>query len=173
MSNLVNFAVRYGANLIKRHTIQSLRCTVPIKASNPPACAVPIRANSTRPAFDVNTNVPKDVVLFKYENPRFYRMLNFFGVCQFVFWTYLSHFAFTTLKDAPVEEKPGEELKWYQRINLGENKYKNGITACSFLIGKLMVYWNFHNYIHNILNLLQAMVFCLPYGCLHCDLCVF
>lgn len=152
MSNLVNFAVRYGANLIKRQTIQSLRCTVPVKASNPPTSAVPIRPNSTRPAFDVNTNIPKDIVLFKYENPRFYKMLNFFGVCQFVFWTYLSHFAFTTLKDAPVEEKPGEELKWYQRINLGENKYKNGITACSFLIGKSSLCYRDENFIIQYLN---------------------
>ncbi|KAL7736282.1 hypothetical protein ACLKA6_002952 [Drosophila palustris] len=72
-------------------------------------------------------------------------MLNFFGICQFVFWTYLSHFAFTTLKDAPVVEKPGEELKWYQRINLGDNKYKNGITFCCFMIGYgiLFAVWMF------------------------------
>jgi len=136
MSNLVNFALRQGANFLKRHTLQNLRCTVPVIANKLPAVITPLRTNSTRAAFDASTNVSKDVVLFKYENPKFYNMLNFFGVCQFVFWTYLSHFAFTTLKDAPVVEKPGEELKWYQRINLGENKYKNGITVCSFMIGE-------------------------------------
>ncbi|XP_030558290.1 transmembrane protein 223 [Drosophila novamexicana] len=145
MSNLVNFALRHGANFLKRHTLQSLRCSLTPKASKVPAPTAPIRSNSTRAAFDVSTNVPKDIVLFKYENPRFYQMLNFFGVCQFVFWTYLSHFAFTTLKDAPVVEKPGEELKWFQRINLGENKYKNGITICSFMIGYgiLFAVWMF------------------------------
>ncbi|KAM8714553.1 hypothetical protein ACLKA7_014643 [Drosophila subpalustris] len=145
MSNLVNFALRHGANFLKRHTLQSLRCTVPVITHKLPAIVAPIRTNSTKAAFDVSTNVSKDVVLFKYENPRFYKMLNFFGICQFVFWTYLSHFAFTTLKDAPVVEKPGEELKWYQRINLGDNKYKNGITFCCFMIGYgiLFAVWMF------------------------------
>lgn len=136
MSNLINFALRHGANYLKRHTLQSLRSTVPAITSKLPAAIAPIRSQSTKAAYDVSTNVQKDIVLFKYENPKFYKMLNFFGLCQFVFWTYLSHFAFTTLKDAPVVEKPGEELKWYQRINLGENKYKNGITICCFLIGE-------------------------------------
>lgn len=138
MSNLINFALRHGVNFLKRHALYSLRCTVPAIANKLPAAIAPIRSQSTRAAYDVSTNVQKDIVLFKYENPKFYKMLNFFGVCQFVFWTYLSHFAFTTLKDAPVVEKPGEELKWFQRINLGENKYKNGITICCFLIGE----WN-------------------------------
>ncbi|EDW09212.1 transmembrane protein 223 [Drosophila mojavensis] len=145
MSNLINFALRHGANYLKRHTLQSLRSTVPAIASKLPAAIAPIRSQSTKAAYDVSTNVQKDIVLFKYENPKFYKMLNFFGLCQFVFWTYLSHFAFTTLKDAPVVEKPGEELKWYQRINLGENKYKNGITICCFLIGYgiLFAVWMF------------------------------
>lgn len=88
-------------------------------------------------AYDVNTSVTKDVVLFKYENPRFFKILNIFGICQFVFWTYLSHFAYTTLRDAPVEQKENvDELAWYEKINLGENKYRNGITILSFVIGK-------------------------------------
>ena len=93
------------------------------------------RSNLCTRVYDINTNVTKDVILFKYENPRFFYILNTFGICQFIFWTYLSHFAFTTLRDAPVEQKDDEELKWYERINLGENKYRNGITAMSFIIG--------------------------------------
>ncbi|XP_037810844.1 transmembrane protein 223 [Lucilia sericata] len=93
------------------------------------------RSNLCTRAYDINTNVTKDVILYKYENPGFFKTLNIFGICQFVFWTYLSHFAFTTLRDAPVEQKEGVELRWFERINLGENKYRNGITAMSFLIG--------------------------------------
>lgn len=96
-----------------------------------------VRFNCTR-AYDLNTSVTKDVILFKYENPKFYNMLNFFAICQFVFWTYLSHFAFTTLKDAPVDESSLEELSWYQRINLGDNKYRNGLTIICFAIGKFL-----------------------------------
>jgi hypothetical protein len=87
-------------------------------------------------ALDVNTNVVKDVILYRYDNPKFYRIVNIFALCQFGFWTYLSHFAFTTLKDAPVP-KDADSLPWWRRINLGENKYRNTLTVLSFLIGKL------------------------------------
>lgn len=90
--------------------------------------------------LDVNTNVVKDVILFKYENPRFFKILNIFAICQYLFWNYLAYFAFTTLKDAPVEAK-NEELSWWRKINLGENKYRNTITIVSFLIGN-----HFYNY---------------------------
>eukprot|EP00099_Drosophila_melanogaster_P008176 NP_001260872.1 uncharacterized protein Dmel_CG12935, isoform B [Drosophila melanogaster] len=145
MSNLLNFALRQGVNSIKRLSLQSFRLAAPAIVTKTPVTSTIKRFSSQAAPFDVNTSVPKDIILFKYENPRFYQMLNFFGVCQFVFWTYLSHFAFTTLKDAPVVEKPGEELKWFQRINLGDNKYRNGITACSFLIGYgiLFAVWMF------------------------------
>ncbi|XP_030377058.1 transmembrane protein 223 [Scaptodrosophila lebanonensis] len=131
MSNLLNVVLKHGLNALKlrKQTLQGL-CRIS-KAPTAPTkhfC-------TPSPAFDVSTNVSKDIILFKYENPRFYNILNVFAVCQFVFWSYLSHFAFTTLKDAPVVENPEYELKWYQRINLGENKYRNGIAVCCFAIG--------------------------------------
>lgn len=82
---------------------------------------------------DVNTNVVKDVILFKYDNPKHYKWLNIFSVCQFGFWSYLSYFSFTTLRDAPVD--PDSDATWWRKINLGENKYRNGITLSAFLIG--------------------------------------
>lgn len=85
---------------------------------------------------DVNTNVVKDVILYKYENPRFFKLLNFCALCQFGFWSYLSIFAFQNMKDAPASSEP--DASWFRRINLGENKYKNTIAACAFIIGKGM-----------------------------------
>uniref|UniRef100_A0A182J6C0 Uncharacterized protein n=1 Tax=Anopheles atroparvus TaxID=41427 RepID=A0A182J6C0_ANOAO len=90
---------------------------------------------ATTRAYDINTKVPKDVMLFKYENPRFFKVLNIFAVSQFLFWGYLCHFSYTTLKDAPVEESGKEDLPWYKRINLGENKYRNSIAIMCFCIG--------------------------------------
>ncbi|EAA09462.5 AGAP005148-PB [Anopheles gambiae str. PEST] len=74
-------------------------------------------------------------MLFKYENPRFFKVLNIFAVSQFLFWGYLCHFSYTTLKDAPVQEDGKEDLPWYKRVNLGENKYRNGIAIMCFFIG--------------------------------------
>lgn len=84
--------------------------------------------------LDVNTNVTKDVILYKYINDRYYKIANLFAICQFSFWAYLSVFAFSTLRDAPVE-KPEKETVWWRKINLGENKYKNGLSILCFTIG--------------------------------------
>lgn len=86
--------------------------------------------------LDVNTSVAKDVILYKYENPRIFKLLNIFAFCQFGFWTYLSLFSYQTLRDVPVSKD--ENASWYRRINLGDNKYRYAITASAFLIGELL-----------------------------------
>ncbi|XP_049874332.1 transmembrane protein 223 [Pectinophora gossypiella] len=91
---------------------------------------------TTKTIHDVNTNVAKDVILFKYENPKFYQYMNLFAVIQYMFWSYLGVFAFTTLRDAPVDQsKINEDTPWYRRINLGENKYRNTLGAVAILVG--------------------------------------
>lgn len=82
---------------------------------------------------DVNTNVAKDIILYKYENPKHYKWINIFALCQFGFWTYLSYFSFTTLRDSPVDRD--SNVAWWRKINLGENKYRNTIAVSAFLIG--------------------------------------
>ncbi|KAK8378862.1 hypothetical protein O3P69_009530 [Scylla paramamosain] len=82
------------------------------------------RKDTTRLMLDNEYVVAKDTLLYKNENKGFYRMINFFGLSQFVFWTYLSHFAYTTMKSA---------LSWWKRTDFGQ--YRNGITLGSFIIG--------------------------------------
>jgi hypothetical protein len=91
--------------------------------------------NSSDGYLEVKTNIAKDVILFKYDNPRFFKIVNIFAVCQFVFWSYLSVFSFTTLRDAPVDRS--KETTWWRKINLGENKYRNSLSIISFIIGLL------------------------------------
>ncbi|KAL5286613.1 TMEM223 family protein [Megaselia abdita] len=88
-------------------------------------------------SHDVNTNVLKDVMLFKYENPRFFKFMNIFGISQFCFWNYLAHFSYTTLRDAPVDKSVAEDenTAWFEKINLGDNKFRNSISIFCFLIG--------------------------------------
>lgn len=92
-----------------------------------------VRNSANVPSVDVNTNVIKDVILFKYENPRFFKMFNIFAICQFGFWSYLSIFAFQSLRDAPVSQD--QNTSWWRKINLGENKYRNTLAASAFIIG--------------------------------------
>lgn len=111
----------------------------PLKCKN---CANTIKSESfssatTRTIHDVNTNVLKDVILYKYENPKFYTYMNIFAVVQYMFWMYLGVFAFSSLKDAPVDRsKVDESTPWFRRINLGENKYRNTLGILAFVVGK-------------------------------------
>ena len=98
-----------------------------------------------------DTRVTKDVLLFKYENQRFFNVLNFFALSQFMFWSYLAHFSYTTLRDISKEDAEKQlrenlrltndnaesiSLVWWRRINLGENKYRYGITVLCVSIGR-------------------------------------
>lgn len=85
--------------------------------------------------LDTNTNVVKDVILFKYENPKQFRYINFFALGQFIFWNYLSFFALNELRNTPVDEENKENLAFWERVNLGENKWRYGMSAACFLIG--------------------------------------
>ncbi|XP_045450534.1 transmembrane protein 223 [Melitaea cinxia] len=90
----------------------------------------------TKTIHDVNTNVAKDVILYKYENPKYYMYMNIFAVVQYMFWTYLGLFALQNLRDAPVDRsKITDETPWYRKINLGDNKYRNTLGAVSIIIG--------------------------------------
>lgn len=92
---------------------------------------------TTKTIHDVNTNVIKDVILFKYENPKFFMYMNVFAIVQYMFWTYLGLFAFSTLRDAPVEKSTiTEDTPWFRKINLGENKYRNTLGIVSVVVGE-------------------------------------
>lgn len=86
------------------------------------------------------SNLTKDVIVYKYNSPRFYKLMNVFAIVQFFFWLICSEFTLSTLRDAPVDESgPNfDEQPFYYRINLGENKYKYGIATACFLLGKQM-----------------------------------
>lgn len=102
---------------------------------------------TTKTIHDVNTNVTKDVVLFKYENPKFYMYMNIFAVVQYMFWSYLGIFAFSSLRDAPVDKsKITDDTPWFRKVNLGENKYRNTLGSVAFLVGKNLFYILFYLY---------------------------
>ncbi|XP_011552136.2 transmembrane protein 223 [Plutella xylostella] len=91
---------------------------------------------SPKPLHEVRTNVANDVVLFKYENPKYFKYMNLFAAVQYMFWAYIGAFAFTSLKDAPVDEsKITAETPWFRKINMGEPKYKNTLGTAAVVVG--------------------------------------
>lgn len=125
----------YASSILKRVAVSRFSAKYKICVNN-------IRTKShisitTKTIHDVNTNVIKDVILFKYENPKFFMYMNIFAVVQYMFWTYLGLFAFSSLRDAPVDKSTiTDDTPWFRRINLGENKYRNTLGVLSVGVGK-------------------------------------
>jgi len=80
-------------------------------------------------------HVEKDTIIFRYEETGSFKMINFFAISQFLFWSYLSHFAFTAMKDSPVSEEMQNDpqLAWWRKINFGE--YRLGMATACFMLG--------------------------------------
>ncbi|XP_076321770.1 transmembrane protein 223 [Tachypleus tridentatus] len=86
-------------------------------------------------------------MLFKNEKSRFFKLLSFFGMIQLAFCMYLGHFSFKNLRDisqSDVETQIGKQknelhgLSFWKKINLGENKYRYGITLLCCSVGYLI-----------------------------------
>lgn len=86
------------------------------------------------------SNLTKDVIVYKYNNPKYFKIMNIFGIAQFFFWLICAEFTLSNLKYTPVntEDPKFEDLPIYLRINLGENKYKYGLAIACFMFGKLV-----------------------------------
>lgn len=87
---------------------------------------------------------PRDVILFEHDRTRFFRLLSVFCGGQFLFWTYLGHFAYTGLRDtggatekgkAKASTTTGLAGMWSFEMNLGSNTWRYGFTLGCLAIG--------------------------------------
>ncbi|KAM9710478.1 transmembrane protein 223 [Menidia menidia] len=103
------------------------------------------RQITTCRGFCTSTNPTRDVTLFEHDRTGFFRLLSIFCGGQFVFWTYLAHFAFTGLKETPgAKDKAkgkapttttGLAGLWSFEMNLGSNTWRYGFTLGCLTIG--------------------------------------
>lgn len=100
-----------------------------------------VRVNSVRNAYTfTSTAVAKDVILFEHDRTRFFRLLAIFCCGQFLFWAYLAHFAFTSLRDTRQNsgepQKVRTELGLFSfEMNLGSYAWRYGFTLGCLIIG--------------------------------------
>lgn len=93
----------------------------------------------------ISTQPPSDVTLFEHDRTSFFRLLSVFCGGQFLFWTYLSHFAFTGLRDTGGAREKGKAKSsatttalvgmWSFEMNLGSNTWRYGFTLGCLTIG--------------------------------------
>uniref|UniRef100_A0A3B5K5C2 Transmembrane protein 223 n=1 Tax=Takifugu rubripes TaxID=31033 RepID=A0A3B5K5C2_TAKRU len=99
---------------------------------------------AARRSFCTSAQPPRDVTLFEHDRTRFFRLLAFFCGGQFLFWSYLAHFAFNGLRDtggakgkakAATATSAGLAGIWTFEMNLGTNTWRYGFTAGCLAIG--------------------------------------
>ncbi|XP_071386505.1 transmembrane protein 223 [Centroberyx affinis] len=96
-----------------------------------------------RRSFCSSTQPVKDVTLFRHDRTRFFQLLAVFCGGQFLFWTYLAHFAYTGLRDtggATEQGKGGVSTTglagaWSFEMNLGSNAWRYGFTLGCLAVG--------------------------------------
>ncbi|XP_062454855.1 transmembrane protein 223 [Rhea pennata] len=92
-------------------------------------------ARAAAAAAALDTAVPRDVVLFRHDRDRFFRLVGLFCAGQGLFWGYLAHFAFTALRPAPAPgDGPGDDP-----LRPRDNKWRLGFTASCLTLGSLIV----------------------------------
>ncbi|XP_056587511.1 transmembrane protein 223 [Triplophysa dalaica] len=117
--------------------LRPLRCHVRVNPKN---------STSVRNVYSfTSAAVVKDVILFEHDRTRFFRLLAIFCGGQFVFWAYLAHFAFTSLRDTRKNggEPPNVRTElgglFSFDMNLGSNAWRYGFTlGCLFIGGGIM-----------------------------------
>ncbi|KAK9537436.1 hypothetical protein VZT92_005054 [Zoarces viviparus] len=87
----------------------------------------------------------RDVALFEHDRTRFFRLLSVFCGGQFLFWTYLGHFAYTGLRDTggatdklkarTSSTTTGLAGMWSVEMNLGSSAWRYGFTLGCLSIG--------------------------------------
>lgn len=92
---------------------------------------------SSRLPFEINSDFSKDIVLFRFDNSTFYKLLGLFGMAQLFFWLYLAQFSYRNLKDVPTDANSTSKPFW-RKINLGQNKYRYGITFLCMSVGYMV-----------------------------------
>lgn len=110
-------------------------------------CAPKHRLNlAARRSLCSSAQPPRDVTLFLHDRTRFFRLLACFCGGQFLFWSYLAHFAFNGLRDtggakgeAPAATttttSAGLAGIWTFEMNLGTSAWRYGFTSGCLAIG--------------------------------------
>ncbi|CAL8122703.1 unnamed protein product [Orchesella dallaii] len=101
-------------------------------------CALNTNAVAVKNSASEASNSVKDVIIYKFESPRFYKYLNLFAITQYGFWIYISTSSMQ-MNNVPVREtnkaEEEEDLPFWRKINLGTDKYKYGLATGAALMG--------------------------------------
>lgn len=86
--------------------------------------------------FNLNTNVSKDVLLFKSSNDRTYKMISIFSLVQFGFWLTVADSYNVLLNQEQNENKTSLSISWIDKLKLKGKIVTLGIPIACLCMGK-------------------------------------
>lgn len=101
--------------------------------------SAPGRTSINKSSLDIDpTALTKDVIIYKYENPKYFKYMNIFAIVQFMMLSYCSQFTLVGLRNRPVDKEAEgyKQLPWYAKYNLGDDRFRQGVSLILFGIGK-------------------------------------
>ncbi|XP_071963702.1 transmembrane protein 223-like [Antedon mediterranea] len=144
----------HSCKLITKVTPQYSRWTFAYYQACKTRSAVPImnrvllfRNCSTSSSTVLGAEITKPVLLYRGNQKRLFQFVSLFAVSQLVFWGYLTHVAFTSMKDSYIKQQikygpdgtPKELRKWTTwegiKLNMSASRWRYGITALSMAAG--------------------------------------
>lgn len=90
--------------------------------------------------FNINTNVPKDVILYKSSSDRTFKMISIFSIVQFGFWLTVADAYNVLLKQKPKENEESQMISWLDKLKTKGKIVTIGIPVACLCMGK-KYYW--------------------------------
>lgn len=130
-----------GKNVTFSNIFKSLGPTI---ATKPAILYKPIEAScrlfsqrlrTTRAPLNIDgAQITKDVIIYKYENPKYFKFMNVFALAQFAMFSTYSQFSALSLRSTPAPET-NESQPWYMKFNMGDASFKYGLSIVCFVLG--------------------------------------
>ncbi|KAF0026302.1 transmembrane protein 223 [Scophthalmus maximus] len=135
-----------GSGLSPRVTCMSgLCCRIFVHTSRRvPHGQVAARRSLSSSSSSSSTQPSRNVALFEDDRTRFFRLLSVFCGGQFLFWTYLAHFAYTGLRSTGGAAEKGRARApgatglagvWSLEMDLGSSVWRYGFTLGCLAVG--------------------------------------
>lgn len=86
--------------------------------------------------FNLNTNVPKDVLLYKSSSDKTYKMISIFSIVQFGFWLTVADSYNVLLNKEPDNNANHQPISWVDKIKSQGKIATLGIPIACVCMGK-------------------------------------
>lgn len=84
--------------------------------------------------FNLNTNVPKDVLLYKSSSDKTYKIISIFSIIQFVFWITVADSYNVLLNKIPKDDN--HSIIWLEKLKSKGKMITFGIPIACLCLGK-------------------------------------